>query len=72
MNYSYKDKYLLTLTGREDGSSKFGSNNKYGFFPSAGVAWRVSQENFMKNVTAVSNLKLRGSWGRTGNQEIGS
>ncbi len=72
VNYSYKDKYLLTLTGREDGSSKFGSNNKYGFFPSAGVAWRVSQENFMKDVTLVSNLKLRGSWGRTGNQEIGS
>lgn len=72
INYSYKDKYLLTLTGREDGSSKFGSNNKYGFFPSAGVAWRVSQENFMKNVTAVSDLKVRGSWGRTGNQEIGS
>ncbi len=72
VNYSYKDRYLLTLTGREDGSSKFGSNNKYGFFPSAGIAWRVSQENFMKNVTAVSNLKVRGSWGRTGNQEIGS
>jgi TonB-linked SusC/RagA family outer membrane protein len=72
VNYSYKDKYLLTLTGREDGSSKFGSNNKYGFFPSAGIAWRVSQENFMKDVTLVSNLKLRGSWGRTGNQEIGS
>lgn len=72
VNYSYKDKYLLTLTGREDGSSKFGSNNKYGFFPSAGVAWRVSQESFMKDITAVSNLKLRGSWGRTGNQEIGS
>jgi TonB-linked SusC/RagA family outer membrane protein len=72
VNYSYKDKYLITLTGREDGSSKFGSNNKYGFFPSAGVAWRVSQENFMKDVNLVSNLKIRGSWGRTGNQEIGS
>ena len=72
LNYSYKDKYLITLTGREDGSSKFGSNNKYGFFPSAGVAWRVSQENFMKDVNLVSNLKIRGSWGRTGNQEIGS
>ena len=72
VNYSYKDKYLLTLTGREDGSSKFGSNNKYGFFPSAGIAWRVSQENFMKDVTLISNLKVRGSWGRTGNQEIGS
>ena len=72
VNYSYKDKYLLTLTGRVDGSSKFGSNNKYGFFPSAGVAWRVSQENFMKNIDAISSLKLRASVGRTGNQEIGS
>lgn len=72
VNYSYKGKYLLTLTAREDGSSKFGANNKYGFFPSAGIAWRVSQENFMKNVNLVSNLKLRGSYGRTGNQEIGS
>ncbi len=72
VNYSFKDKYLLTLTGREDGSSKFGSNNKYGFFPSAGIAWRVSEENFMRSVTFLSNLKLRGSWGRTGNQEIGS
>ncbi|MEO8960594.1 MAG: TonB-dependent receptor [Ginsengibacter sp.] len=72
INYSYKGKYLLTITGREDGSSKFGTNNKYGFFPSAGVAWRVSQEDFMQNVSLISNLKLRGSWGRTGNQEIGS
>jgi TonB-linked SusC/RagA family outer membrane protein len=72
LNYSYKDKYLLTLTAREDGSSKFGANNKYGFFPSAGIAWRVSQENFMKDVNLISNLKLRGSYGRTGNQEIGS
>ena len=72
INYSFKDKYLFTLTGREDGSSKFGANNKYGFFPSAGVAWKISQENFMKDVTFVSNLKLRGSYGRTGNQEIGS
>ena len=72
VNYSYKDKYLLTLTGRVDGSSKFGANNKYGFFPSAGVAWRVSQENFMKNIDAISSLKLRASVGRTGNQEIGS
>ncbi len=72
INYSYKGKYLLTVTVREDGSSKFGANNKYGFFPSAGVAWRISQEEFMQNVSVVSNLKLRGSWGRTGNQEIGS
>ena len=72
VNYSYKGKYLFTVTGREDGSSKFGANNKYGFFPSAGIAWRVSQENFMQNVSFISNLKLRGSYGRTGNQEIGS
>lgn len=72
INYSYKDKYLLTVTGRIDGSSKFGINNKYGFFPSAGAAWRVSQEKFMKRIDAISNLKLRGSVGRTGNQEIGS
>ena len=72
INYSYKDRYMLTVTGREDGSSRFGANNKYGFFPSAGVAWKVSQENFMKNVDAISNLKVRASIGRTGNQEIGS
>ena len=72
VNYSFKDRYMLTLTGREDGSSRFGKNNKYGFFPSAGVAWRVSQEKFMKNVEVISNLKIRASVGRTGNQEIGS
>jgi TonB-linked SusC/RagA family outer membrane protein len=72
VNYSYKDKYLLTVTAREDGSSRFGKNNKYGFFPSVGAGWKVSNEDFMKNVSAVSNLKIRGSWGQTGNQEIGS
>lgn len=72
VNYSFKDKYLLTMTARQDGSSRFGKNNKYGFFPSVGAGWKISQENFMKNVSAVSNLKLRGSWGKTGNQEIGN
>ena len=72
INYSFKDKYMLTVTGREDGSSRFGANNKYGFFPSVGAGWKISQENFMKNVSVISNLKLRGSWGKTGNQEIGS
>lgn len=72
VNYSYKGKYLFTATGRYDGSSKFGSNSKYGFFPSAGIAWKVSEEDFIKNMDAVSNLKLRASIGRTGNQEIGS
>ena len=70
VNYSYLDKYLLTLTGRLDGSSKFGENNKYGFFPSAAVAWRISEESFMEGNTLFSNLKLRLGWGLTGNQEI--
>lgn len=71
INYGYKDKYLLTVTGREDGSSRFGTNVKYGFFPSAAVAWRVSQEDFMKDNKTVSDLKLRLSYGLTGNSEIG-
>ncbi|MBC8005160.1 MAG: SusC/RagA family TonB-linked outer membrane protein, partial [Verrucomicrobia bacterium] len=70
INYSYMDKYLLTLTGRLDGSSKFGENNKYGFFPSAALAWRISEEDFMEGNTLFSNLKLRLGWGLTGNQEI--
>ncbi len=72
VNYAYKDKYLVTATGRIDGSSKFGPNNKYAFFPSIGVGWRISQEDFMTSSSVVSNLKLRGSAGQTGNQEIGS
>jgi len=72
LNYSFKEKYLLTLTGRYDGSSKFGTNSKYGFFPSVGLGWRISDEEFIKNIEAISNLKLRASWGQTGNQEIGS
>ena len=70
--YNISDKYLFTVTGRYDGSSKFGENNKYAFFPSAGVAWRISQEDFLKNNTVISNLKLRASLGSTGNQEIGT
>jgi TonB-linked SusC/RagA family outer membrane protein len=72
INYGFKNKYLLTATGRIDGSSKFGANSKYGFFPSVGVAWKASEENFIKDIKALSNLKFRGSVGRTGNQEIGS
>ncbi|MDP9081788.1 MAG: TonB-dependent receptor [Bacteroidota bacterium] len=71
VNYGYNDKYLLTVTGREDGSSRFGSKSKYGFFPSAAVAWRISQEDFLKNNKTVSDLKLRLSYGLTGNSEIG-
>jgi TonB-linked SusC/RagA family outer membrane protein len=71
-NYSYKGKYLLTLTGRIDGSSKFGANSKYGFFPSGSFAWNIGQEDFIKSHPTISNLKLRLSVGQTGNQEIGS
>ncbi len=70
INYGYKGRYLLTLTGRVDGSSKFGRGNKYGFFPSVSGAWRISEENFMKNISTVSNLKLRASYGIVGNEGI--
>jgi len=70
--YSYMGKYMLTATGRIDGSSKFGSNSKYGFFPSVGVAWRISQEGFLADSETISNLKLRLSFGQTGNQEVGN
>jgi TonB-linked SusC/RagA family outer membrane protein len=70
-NYDYAGRYLLTLTGRYDGSSKFGANHKWGFFPSAAVGWRVSEEPFLSNVGWLSDLKLRVSYGVTGNQEIG-
>jgi TonB-dependent starch-binding outer membrane protein SusC len=72
VNYSYKGKYLATITGRADGSSRFGANTKYGFFPSGSLAWRISEEQFAKNIEVLSNLKLRTSVGQTGNQEIGS
>src|SRR5690606_127609 len=68
--YSYDDRYSVTLTGRYDGSSKFGANNKYAFFPSAGLAWNVSNEEFMQDNTWISNLKLHTSYGLTGNSEI--
>jgi TonB-linked SusC/RagA family outer membrane protein len=71
-NYVYKGKYYATVTGREDGSSRFGANSKYGFFPSGSLAWRVSEENFMKSLNVISNLKVRTSVGQTGNQEIGN
>ncbi|SDD91889.1 TonB-linked outer membrane protein, SusC/RagA family [Pricia antarctica] len=70
LNYSYKNKYLLTLTGRADGSSKFGPENQFAFFPSAALAWRVSEEDFLSQNETISNLKLRASYGETGNSEI--
>ena len=70
LNYTWKDKYLFTFTGRADGSSKFGENHKYAFFPSGAFAWKASEEDFLKDNKIISNLKLRGSYGVTGNSEI--
>jgi len=69
--YGFMDKYLISASVRTDGSSRFGPENKWGYFPSASVAWRVSQENFMKDIRAVSELKFRASYGVTGNFNIG-
>lgn len=70
VNYAFDDKYLLSGTARWDGSSKFGPNNKFGFFPSVSAGWRVSQESFMENVDFVEELKLRASYGISGNNNI--
>jgi TonB-linked SusC/RagA family outer membrane protein len=71
INYDYKDKYLLTLVGRTDGSSVFAPGNKYEFYPSVAAAWKISEEEFMQNQSFFQDLKLRASWGRSGNQAIG-
>lgn len=71
INYNFDRKYYLTLTARADGSSRFGKNNKWGYFPSAALAWNLSNESFLEKWTFVNNLKLRLSAGITGNQEIG-
>lgn len=68
-NYAYDNRYLVTVTGRLDGSSRFGSDTRYGFFPSGSVAWRVSEESFMQNQNIFSELKPRVSYGITGNQD---
>jgi len=72
VNYGYDDKYLITATIRRDGSSRFGSENKWGTFPSASVAWRISKENFFSQVDLINDLKLRAGYGVTGNQNIGN
>lgn len=69
-NYAYNDRYMVTFTARRDGSSYFAANNKWGFFPSASVAWVLSEENFLQSVKAVSNLKLRVGYGATGNENV--
>ena len=70
VNYTFADRYLASLTLRYDGSSRFGRNNRYGTFPSVSLGWRISEESFMKGLDWLDNLKLRASWGQTGNQEI--
>ncbi len=72
VNYSFAEKYLVTATLRADGSSKFGDNNKYGLFPSVALGWNIMNEDFLSAYPALTNLKLRASWGQTGNQEIPS
>ncbi len=70
--YDFKNKYYLTVTGRQDGYSGFGEGNKYGFFPSFAVAWRLSDENFMNSVNWLDDLKIRASYGSVGNQAVGT
>ncbi|MEO6231028.1 MAG: SusC/RagA family TonB-linked outer membrane protein [Ferruginibacter sp.] len=70
VNYSYNSRYLLTATMRADGTSRFGEDNRWGYFPSVGLGWNLSDEAFMQNQKVFSNLKLRGSWGRVGNDNI--
>ncbi|MCE7058790.1 TonB-dependent receptor [Dyadobacter sp. CY343] len=71
LNYKFSDKYLLSASARIDGSSRFGANSRYGFFPSVSAGWVLTEENFLKNNNVLSFLKLRGSYGSTGNSEIG-
>lgn len=70
LDYAFKEKVLLTLSGRYDGSSRLAEGHKYEFFPSAALAWKISKEEFLKNNKTISELKLRGSWGKTGSQSV--
>ncbi|WP_308993915.1 TonB-dependent receptor [Mariniflexile litorale] len=70
LNYNFDNKYLLTASLRADGSTRFGENNKYGYFPSFALGWNLDKESFFNNTDVISQLKLRGSWGQTGNQEV--
>jgi TonB-linked SusC/RagA family outer membrane protein len=72
INYNYKQKYLLAASYRADASSRFGANNRWGYFPSVAAGWRINKEAFMDNVEIISNLKIRGSWGIAGNDKIGN
>ena len=68
--YNYREKYLLSVSLRDEGSSRFGSNNKWGLFPAVSVGWRLNEENFMKNISWLNDMKIRVGYGVTGNQEI--
>lgn len=70
VNYNYDDRYMASLTLRHDGSSRFGKNNRFATFPSLSFGWRINHENFLKDASWIDDLKLRASWGQTGNQEI--
>jgi TonB-dependent starch-binding outer membrane protein SusC len=72
VNYNIDDRYIVAASLRHDGSSRFGASNDYGTFPSVSVAWRLSQEPFLRGVKGLSDLKLRGSWAKTGNQSFGN
>ncbi len=72
VNYSFFDKYLLTFTVRDDGSSRFAKGNQWGLFPSAAFAWKIKDESFLKDVNAISDMKLRLGWGITGQQDVGN
>ncbi|GAF02900.1 SusC/RagA family TonB-linked outer membrane protein [Saccharicrinis fermentans] len=71
IDYTFFDKYLASFTLRRDGSSKFGEDNRYGYFPAATFGWRITEERFMEDIDVVSNLKVRAGWGKVGNQDIG-
>ena len=70
LNYNYDAKYLFSASIRKDASSRFGANNRWGTFPSVSLGWNIAKEAFLSNVPSISNLKLRGSWGKAGNDKI--
>ncbi|MDO4229255.1 MAG: TonB-dependent receptor [Capnocytophaga sp.] len=72
INYAYDNKYLLTASFRADGSSRFAQGNRWGYFPSVALGWKISEENFLENVAWLSSMKLRAGWGQIGNQNIGT
>lgn len=70
VNYNFDNRFLFTASIRADGSTRFGNNNKYGYFPSFAAGWNLTREKFLENISAIKSLKLRASWGQTGNQEV--